>query len=70
MMRRRSLNLLALLVLGTLCNASPQADGTQPDAVRAGSHTSNWAVLLSTSRYWFNYRHISDALTFYHICRR
>lgn len=62
--------LVALSTLVALCSASPQAAGMQPDAVQAGSHTSNWAVLLSTSRYWFNYRHISDALTFYHICRR
>lgn len=36
----------------------------------SGGHTSNWAVIVSTSRYWFNYRHASDALTFYHTVRR
>jgi len=40
-------------------------------ATASGSgHTSNWAVILSTSRYWFNYRHASDALSFYHVVRR
>lgn len=23
---------------------------------RTSSHTNNWAVLISSSRYWFNYR--------------
>ena len=26
---------------------------------------NNWAVIVSTSRYWFNYRHASNALTVY-----
>jgi glycosylphosphatidylinositol transamidase (GPIT) subunit GPI8 len=32
-------------------------------------HTNNWAVIVSTSKYWFNYRHNSDALTFYHLVK-
>ncbi|SPR01674.1 GPI-anchor transamidase [Plasmodiophora brassicae] len=32
----------------------------------AASHSNNWAVLVDTSRYWFNYRHIADTLSFYH----
>mmetsp|Transcript_712 Transcript_712/g.2112 ORF Transcript_712/g.2112 Transcript_712/m.2112 type:complete len:478 (-) Transcript_712:356-1789(-) len=39
-------------------------------AVGGSQHTSNWAVIVSTSRYWFNYRHATDALTFYHTVRR
>eukprot|EP01083_Nonionella_stella_P066378 174755_1 len=31
----------------------------------APSHTSNWAVIVDTSRYWFNYRHIANALSIY-----
>lgn len=33
-------------------------------------HRSNWAVIVSTSRFWHNYRHTSNALTFYRICKR
>jgi len=29
-------------------------------------HTNNWAVLVSTSKFWFNYRHAANALSFYH----
>ena len=28
-------------------------------------HTSNWAVICATSKFWFNYRHIANALTLY-----
>uniref|UniRef100_A0A0A9Z9X4 Putative GPI-anchor transamidase n=1 Tax=Lygus hesperus TaxID=30085 RepID=A0A0A9Z9X4_LYGHE len=29
-----------------------------------------WAVVVSTSRYFFNYRHTANALTMYHLLRR
>ena len=28
--------------------------------------TNNWAVLVSTSKFWFNYRHAANTLSFYH----
>ena len=33
-------------------------------------HTSNWAVIVDTSRFWFNYRHAANALSVYHACKR
>ncbi|KAK4469628.1 hypothetical protein MN116_007161 [Schistosoma mekongi] len=33
-------------------------------------HTSNWAVLVDTSRFWFNYRHISNVLSIYRSIKR
>ena len=33
-------------------------------------HTSNWAVLVSTSRFWFNYRHLANVLSFYRTVKR
>eukprot|EP00898_Chlorokybus_atmophyticus_P003998 jgi/Chlat1/459/Chrsp103S01065 len=27
------------------------------------SHTNNWAVLVCTSRFWFNYRHVANTLS-------
>ena len=33
-------------------------------------HTSNWAVLVSTSRFWFNYRHLSNTLSVYRTVKR
>ncbi len=34
------------------------------------SHTNNWAVLVSTSRFWFNYRHIANTLSMYRSVKR
>jgi glycosylphosphatidylinositol transamidase (GPIT) subunit GPI8 len=33
-------------------------------------HTSNWAVLVSTSRFWFNYRHMANVLSLYRTVKR
>ena len=34
-----------------------------------GTHTDNWAVLVSTSKFWFNYRHNGNILSIYHIMK-
>lgn len=34
------------------------------------THTSNWAVLVSTSRFWFNYRHLANTLSLYRTVKR
>ena len=34
--------------------------------VSTEEHTNNWAVLVSTSKFWFNYRHAANTLSFYH----
>lgn len=33
-------------------------------------HTNNWAVLVSTSRFWFNYRHMANVLSMYRTVKR
>ncbi|TYZ60700.1 hypothetical protein PybrP1_005849 [[Pythium] brassicae (nom. inval.)] len=33
-------------------------------------HTNNWAVVVDTSRFWNNYRHIANALSLYHSVKR
>ncbi|KYQ92262.1 phosphatidylinositol glycan [Tieghemostelium lacteum] len=35
-----------------------------------GEHTNNWAVLVCTSRFWFNYRHIANVLGFYRTVKK
>ncbi|KAG0001895.1 glycosylphosphatidylinositol anchor biosynthesis [Entomortierella chlamydospora] len=38
---------------------------------KSGSgHTNNWAVLVCTSRFWFNYRHIANTLSMYRTVKR
>ncbi|KAF2397479.1 hypothetical protein EJ06DRAFT_566375 [Trichodelitschia bisporula] len=39
-------------------------------AAVAAEHTSNWAVLVSTSRFWFNYRHMANVLSLYRTVKR
>lgn len=34
-------------------------------ATVTSTHTNNWAVLVCTSRYWFNYRHVANTLSLY-----
>ncbi|KAF5356891.1 hypothetical protein D9756_006422 [Leucocoprinus leucothites] len=36
----------------------------------ASKHTNNWAVLVCASRYWFNYRHMANALGMYRTVKR
>ncbi|XP_014205276.1 putative GPI-anchor transamidase [Copidosoma floridanum] len=33
-------------------------------------HSNNWAVLLDTSRFWFNYRHVANVLSIYRSVKR
>ncbi|KAF2861560.1 hypothetical protein K470DRAFT_256927 [Piedraia hortae CBS 480.64] len=49
---------LPLLALLSLSLSHPQ------------QHTSNWAVLVSTSRFWFNYRHMANVLSIYRTVKR
>jgi hypothetical protein len=46
--------LLPLLSLLLCAHAGP-TEGVEKFLSRSG-HTNNWAVLVSTSRFWFNYR--------------
>ncbi|KAI1172130.1 peptidase C13 family-domain-containing protein [Nemania sp. FL0916] len=41
-----------------------------PVQLVAAEHTSNWAVLVGTSRFWFNYRHLANVLSMYRTVKR
>jgi glycosylphosphatidylinositol transamidase (GPIT) subunit GPI8 len=56
-----SLKKLLLLLLPVLLLMG----GTVSASASGGSHTNNWAVLVCTSRYWFNYRHMANTLSLY-----
>jgi phosphatidylinositol glycan class K len=38
--------------------------------LKSGNHTTNVAIIVSSSRYWFNYRHVTNALSIYHLLKR
>ncbi|XP_029409684.1 GPI-anchor transamidase isoform X3 [Nannospalax galili] len=58
---------LALLALGSL--AASQIEDQAKQFFRSG-HTNNWAVLVCTSRFWFNYRHVANTLSVYRSVKR
>jgi hypothetical protein len=62
--RAQPLPLLRLLLCTLLCLLAP------PVRCWQSNHTSNWAVLVCTSRYWYNYRHVSNTLSFYRTVKR
>nr|CAG4711592.1 unnamed protein product [Naegleria fowleri] len=43
--------------------SDPKASNT------AHKHSNNWVVLIDTSRFWFNYRHVANTLSIYHIAK-
>ncbi|XP_074653921.1 GPI-anchor transamidase-like isoform X2 [Tubulanus polymorphus] len=56
---------LAFVPLMTLQDATEKVE----DFFRSG-HTNNWVVIVDTSRFWFNYRHIANALSVYRSVKR
>lgn len=41
-----------------------------PANFSATGHSNNWAVLVDTSRFWFNYRHVANVLSIYRSVKR
>lgn len=56
------MGIFRMLLGGALALLLLVADGAE--------HTSNWAVLVSTSRFWFNYRHMANVLSLYRTVKR
>ncbi|THU56104.1 hypothetical protein C4D60_Mb11t13740 [Musa balbisiana] len=54
--------LLLFLVSVPLTSSSPSSWATM--------HNNNWAVLVCTSRFWFNYRHMANTLSLYRTVKR
>ncbi|XP_022744450.1 putative GPI-anchor transamidase [Durio zibethinus] len=60
--------LVQLLLLPCLLLCSSIAYNSS--SVKATMHTNNWAVLVCTSRFWFNYRHMANTLSLYRTVKR
>nr|ACO11595.1 GPI-anchor transamidase precursor [Caligus rogercresseyi] len=58
-------NLLQSFLLAFLSLAAAQATNSS-----SSGHTNNWAVLVDTSRFWFNYRHVANVLSIYRSVKR
>ncbi|KAG8933379.1 glycosylphosphatidylinositol anchor biosynthesis [Tulasnella sp. 418] len=70
------LSYLAYDHFSSLMTPSPEAEAaaeaffTQHYQSNTQGHTNNWAVLVCSSRYWFNYRHMANALGMYRTVKR
>lgn len=65
---RRSLSLLILWV--TILSSLPSiVSARSPSSLKPSNHTSNHAIILSSSRFWFNYRHAVNALAIYDVIK-
>ncbi|KAL2247203.1 UNVERIFIED_CONTAM: GPI-anchor transamidase [Sesamum indicum] len=62
-----STRLLISILLLLLCNAVPSRAS---DSSSTTMHTNNWAILVCTSRFWFNYRHMANTLSLYRTVKR
>jgi len=47
----------------------PSDSNAAEGAAKASGHTNNWAVLVCTSAFWFNYRHIANVLSVYRMAK-
>ena len=58
--------------LGVFCEPHFTSPGNAENVIKASNsrHTNNWAVLVSTSRFWFNYRHMANVLSMYRTVKR
>jgi len=56
------------LAFATVCGSCIAAAAEA--AAGATEERNNWAVLVDTSRYFYNYRHVANVLTFYHTIKR
>ena len=60
--------LIALILYISSSVSSSELD--LPEAFSKSRHTNNWAVLVDTSRFWFNYRHVANVLSIYRSVKR
>lgn len=68
----RLLSACALLLTASPSQASLDAEARASQFLSGGSggHSNNWAVLVDTSRFWFNYRHVANVLSMYRSVKR
>jgi len=59
-----------LLSFLSLINFTSALKPNVEEWIASGDHTSNWAVLVDTSRFWFNYRHVANVLSIYRSVKR
>jgi len=61
---------LSLVITAVFVTASADVSSDRVDDFFQSGHTNNWAVLVDTSRFWFNYRHVANVLSIYRSVKR
>ncbi|MCL7021655.1 hypothetical protein MKW94_002373 [Papaver nudicaule] len=63
---------LLILLVALVASITGKSDATSSASFSSSStmHTNNWAVLVCTSRFWFNYRHMANTLSLYRTVKR
>lgn len=59
-----------LLSFETTANQQEREERAEQFLTSGQDHTNNWAVLVCTSRFWFNYRHVANTLSLYRTVKR
>ncbi|KAK1578156.1 hypothetical protein Q3G72_027990 [Acer saccharum] len=62
---KNSAMVMAMVLLLLLCSYNAYSVSAETTM-----HTNNWAVLVCTSRFWFNYRHMANTLSLYRTVKR
>ncbi|WKA03255.1 hypothetical protein VitviT2T_021377 [Vitis vinifera] len=62
--------LLLIFAVTHLCCNSVAYGSSSASSSSTTMHTNNWAVLVCTSRFWFNYRHMANTLSLYRTVKR
>lgn len=71
-MKGISISLALPFLLIILCSTFNQLNvfAESSSSTSTTMHTNNWAVLVCTSRFWFNYRHMANTLSLYRTVKR
>ncbi len=70
MNRLLSFILPIFLIFSTVLSSNSPNDSVNINNSDPSRHSNNWAVLVSTSRFWFNYRHMANTLSLYRTVKR
>ena len=70
MNRLLSFILPIFLIFSTVLSSDSPNDFVNINNSDPSRHSNNWAVLVSTSRFWFNYRHMANTLSLYRTVKR
>lgn len=54
--------------INSFLNQNQKENNSLP--LQPSKHTNNWAVLVCSSRFWFNYRHVANVLSVYRTVKR